>query len=167
MRPLNGTSDVTSDVSLQVDAFVTPGTLLRKERLAAGFSEREVEDLLNLMPGYVSVLERDDYQALRSPAFARGYVRAYGQLMKLDEAELLQAFDDQRDTWELDKKRVETRSLQLQSTGLGVIVGLVTLLMLFFALWWWLGRDQGGAEAVSLNYSEVTVTGIEIPAGEQ
>ncbi len=52
-----------------------------------------MEDLLNLMPGYVAILERDDYQALRSPAFARGYVRAYGQLMELDEAELLRAFD--------------------------------------------------------------------------
>lgn len=158
---------MTSDVLSQVDAFVTPGTLLRKARLAAGFSEREVEDLLNLMPGYVGVLERDDYQALRSPAFARGYVRAYAQLMKLEEAELLAAFDEQRESWEQEKQRVETHSLQLQSTGLGVIVGLVILLMLFFALWWWLGRDQSGAEAVSLSYSEVTVAGIEAPAGKQ
>ena len=75
---------MTSDVSIQVEAFTTPGTLLRCARLAAGFSEREVEDQLNLMPGYVAILERDDYQSLRSPAFARGYVRSYAQLMKLD-----------------------------------------------------------------------------------
>ncbi|MEP4147433.1 MAG: helix-turn-helix domain-containing protein [Halioglobus sp.] len=158
---------MTSDVLSQVDAFVTPGTMLHKARLAADFTEREVEDLLNLMPGYVDVLERDDYQALRSPAFARGYVRAYAQLMKLEEAEVLQAFDEQRETWEQEKQRVETRSLQLQSTGLGVIVGLVTLLLLFFALWWWLGRDQAETDTFSLYYSEVTVAGIDTPAGEQ
>lgn len=158
---------MTSDVSLQVDAFTTPGTLLRKARLAAGFSEREVEDQLNLMPGYVSILERDDYQSLRSPAFARGYVRAYGQLMKLNETELLTAFDEQRENWEQEKKRVETRSLQLQSTGLGVVVGLVTLLLLVFVLWWWLGRDQSVVVIQSVKHSELTVAGAEIPAGEQ
>lgn len=158
---------MTSDVSLQVDAFTTPGTLLRKARLAAGFSEREVEDQLNLMPGYVSILERDDYQSLRSPAFARGYVRAYGQLMKLNETELLTAFDEQRENWEQEKKRVETRSLQLQSTGLGVVVGLVTLLLLVFVLWWWLGRDQSVVVIQSVKHSELMVAGAEIPAGEQ
>ena len=158
---------MTSDVSLQVDAFTTPGTLLRKARLAAGFSEREVEDQLNLMPGYVSILERDDYQSLRSPAFARGYVRAYGQLMKLNETELLTAFDEQRENWEQEKKRVETHSLQLQSTGLGVVVGLVTLLLLVFVLWWWLGRDQSVAVIQSVKHSELMVAGAEIPAGEQ
>ena len=157
---------MTSDVLSQVDAFVTPGALLRKARLNADFTQREVEDRLNLMPGYVELLERDDYQSLRSPAFARGYVRAYAQLMKLEEAAVLAAFDEQRETWEQQKQRVETQSLQLQSTGLGVIVGLVTLLLLFFALWWWSGRDQGGVAAASLYYSEVTVAGIDISAGE-
>ena len=75
------TSDAPPDTPVQVDAFVTPGTLLRNARLLTPLSVREVEDLLNLMPGYVGILERDDYQALRSPAFSRGYVRAYGQLM--------------------------------------------------------------------------------------
>ena len=157
---------MTSDVSAQVDAFVTPGTLLRSARQAQGMSEREVEDRLNLMPGYVTILERDDYQALRSPAFARGYVRAYGQLMKLEETELLAAFDEQRENWEQEKKRVETRALQLQSTGLAVIVGLGILLLMFFALWWWLGRDQAGTDAVAAQSIELTVAGAEIPAGE-
>ena len=141
---------MTSDVSAQVDAFVTPGTLLRSARQAQGMSEREVEDRLNLMPGYVTILERDDYQALRSPAFARGYVRAYGQLMGLDEEELLRAFDEQRDQLSEEKKRVETKSLQLQSTGLGVIAGLVILMLLFAGLWWWQGSgsEMGSASQV-------------------
>lgn len=158
---------MTTDVALQVDAFTTPGTLLREARLEAGFSEREVEDRLNLMPGYVGILERDDYQSLRSPAFARGYVRAYGQLMKLNETELLAAFDEQRENWEQEKKRIETRSLQLQSTGLGVVVGLATLLLLFFVLWWWSGKGQAVAAGQPVTDSELVVAGAVIPAGEQ
>ena len=148
---------MTSDVSAQVDAFVTPGTLLRSARLAEGMSEREVEDRLNLMPGYVTILERDEYQALRSPAFARGYVRAYGQLMGLDEVELLRAFDEQRDQLSEEKKRVETKALQLQSTGLGVVVGLVILMLLFAGLWWWQGSGSEPGPAVQ----------VVTPEGEQ
>ena len=133
---------MTSDISGQVDAFITPGTLLRSARLAEGWSEREVADRLNLMPGYVAILERDDYQALRSPAFARGYVRSYGQLMGLDETELLRAFDDLREGKQQEKKRVETKTLQLQRTGLGIVVGLVTLLLLVAGLWLWQGIDD-------------------------
>lgn len=133
---------MTSDVSAQVDAFVTPGTLLRSARLAEGWSEREVADRLNMMPGYVAILERDDYQALRAPTFARGYVRAYGLLLGLDEAELLRAFDDLREGQKQEKKRVETKSLQLQHTGLGVVVGMLTLLLLVAGLWWWQGSDD-------------------------
>ena len=130
--------------------------MLRTARLAQGLSEREVEDRLNLMPGYVAILERDDYTALRSPAFARGYVRSYGQLMDLDESELLQAFDEQRDQRCEEKKRVETKALQLQSTGLGVIVGLVILLLLFAGLWWWQGNEPDGAAPPAVVFDEVT-----------
>lgn len=136
---------MTTDVSGQVDAFVTAGTLLRTARMAEGLSEREVADRLNLMPGYVAILERDDYQALRAPAFARGYVRSYCQLLGLDEAEVLQAFDEQRQGQQQEKKRVETKSLQLQRTGVGVVVGLVTLLLLVAGLWWWQGSGSAGA----------------------
>ena len=156
---------MTSDVSQQVDAFVTPGTMLRSARLAKQLSTREVEDLLNLMPGYVDILERDDYQALRAPAFARGYVRSFGQLMGLDEKELLQAFDEQRASRTEDKKRVETQSLQLQKTGTGVVVGIGILLLLFLGLWLWQGREAPVAEPpVAPAEAEPAA---QIPEGEQ
>lgn len=136
--------------------------MLRSARLARDLSSREVEDMLNLMPGYVDVLERDDYQALRSPAFARGYIRAYGQLMALDETELLEAFDDQRSSRAEEKKRVETKPLQLQRTGAGVVVGLAVLLLLFVGLWWWQGRDKP-----PVDQPPVTVPGAEVPAQTQ
>lgn len=132
--------------------------MLRSARLERDFSPREMEDQLNLMPGYVDILERDDYQALRSPAFARGYIRAYGQLMGLDENELLAAFDQLRSNEAEEKKRVETKPLQLQRTGTGVIVGLATLVVLFACLWWWQGR--GGATA---DQPSVTTPGPEAP----
>ncbi|MEH6636363.1 MAG: helix-turn-helix domain-containing protein [Halioglobus sp.] len=131
---------MTDDVSRQLDAFITPGTLLKAARQAQDISEREAADRLNLMPNYVAILERDDYKALRSPPFARGYVKAYGKLLGLDEEQLLGAFDRLRDSAEIQQqRRVETRPLQLQRTGFGVVIGLAVLFLLVLALWWWRG----------------------------
>ena len=165
---MSGRGKVTSDVSRQVDAFVTPGTLLRSAREAQNLPEREVAERLNLMPGYVGILERDDYQSLRSPAFARGYVKAYGRLLGLDETELLTAFDVHRDSLEeREKTRVETRPLQLQRTGLGVVIGLAVLLLLVLALWWWQGGDSFGAADTAVSETTEQLVGKQLPAGEQ
>jgi cytoskeletal protein RodZ len=118
---------------VQLDAFITPGSLLKKARMAKGMSEREAADRLNLMPNYVAILERDDYQALRSPPFARGYVKAYGRLLGLMSVfDALNVAEPAR-----QEKRMDTRPLQLQRTGLGVVIGLGILLVLVVALWWW------------------------------
>jgi len=137
---------VTEEAARQLDAFTTPGTLLKAAREAQGIGERDAADRLNLMPGYVAILERDDYQALRSPPFARGYVKAYGKLLGLDEEQLLDCFDQLREGDQAQElKRVVTRPLQLQRTDLGVVTGLAVLLLLVLALWWWQG---GEAESV-------------------
>jgi cytoskeletal protein RodZ len=130
-----------TDEAVQLDAFTTPGSLLKKARKAQGMSEREAADRLNLMPNYVAILERDDYQALRSPPFARGYVKAYGRLLGLDERQLMSVFDALNVAEPpQQEKRMDTRPLQLQRTGLGVVIGLGILLVLVVALWWW---DKG------------------------
>ena len=137
---------MTDQGARQLDAFTTPGRLLKTAREAQGIPEREAADRLNLMPGYVAILERDDYEALRSPPFARGYVKAYGKLLGLDEEQLLTCFDQLGDSdQEQLQKRVETRPLQLQRTGLGVVIGLAVLLLLVLTLWWRQG-DQAQDE---------------------
>ncbi len=145
---------------------MTPGALLKAEREKQGLREREVADRLNMMPGYVAILERNDYQALRSPAFARGYVKAYGRLLELDVDELLRLFDEQRAAQgEVERKRVTTRPLQLQHTGIGVVVGLGVLLVLVLALWWW----QGSGDVETPPAAPVTipeVVGDDAPTGD-
>ena len=127
----------------QMHTSVSPGALLRAAREARGMDAREADERLKLVPGYVAILERDDYQALRSPAFARAYVKAYGRLLGLHENELLGAFDRLCEASQppvrRPDQRVRARPLQLQRTGRGVITGLVTLLLLVLALWWWQG----------------------------
>jgi cytoskeleton protein RodZ len=142
---------VNEQAGRQVDAFTTPGSLLKAARLAEGMSEREAADRLNLMPDYVGIIERDDYDALRSPAFARGYVRAYGRLLGLEEQPLLELFDELGGAQVEAPGRIETRPMQLQATGVGVVIGLAVLLLLVVLLWWWKGvpgeRGEAGSSA--------------------
>jgi hypothetical protein len=48
------------------------------------------------------------------------------------------------------EKRVQTRPLQLQRTGLGVVTGLGILLLLILTLWWW-EKGQGEQPLPELN----------------
>lgn len=138
----------------QIDAFSTPGTVLKAARLSRGISEREAADLLNLMPDYVGILERDDYQALRSPAFARGYVKTYGRMLGIDEEQLLSLYEEVMARGPAQhERRIETRPLQLQSTGVGVVVGLGVLLLLVAALWWW--QDDEPQRTSGMDSSDV------------
>ncbi len=139
---MSAPATATEGALRQIDAFITPGSLLKAARESRGMTEREAADRLHLMPDYVAIIERDDYQALRSPSFARGYVKAYGRLMGLDEAHLLSVYDEFGGA-SLDAlpKRIETRPLQLQHTGAGVVIGLVVLGLLVAVLWWMRGSN--------------------------
>ena len=118
----------------------TPGEQLRTARLGRNMPEEEVAERLNWLPSYVSIVERDDYGALRRPAFARGYVKAYGKLLALEEAELMQAFDalQGENAAGAAARRVSGNGMApLQRTGLGVVVGLVVLALLLVGMWYW------------------------------
>ena len=144
-----------TDQAVQLDAFATPGTLLKAAREKQGLSAREAADRLNFMPNYVEILERDDYGALRSPPFARGYVKAYGRLLGLDEQQLLSLFDQRSGVQvEQRKPRVETRPQQFQRTGVGVVIGLGVLSLLVAALWWW-GREQNEATGQVIDHDQL------------
>ena len=148
---------------VQLDAFITPGTLLKTAREAQQLSEREVADRLNWMPGYTAIIERDDFQALRRPAFARGYVKAYGKMLGVDEAQLLAAFD-QLATGDIPlREKRSSRPVQLQRTGLGVVTGLVLLALLVLAIWWWRGEPEAVMPAPAKDVSSAAETGAAAP----
>jgi len=60
------------------------GDRLRQAREAQKMSIDEVATRLNLKPAIVQALEKDQYQHLPCAAYARGYLRGYARLMRLD-----------------------------------------------------------------------------------
>jgi len=136
------TSLSTEQVLQKVDAFSSPGSLLKASREAQGMTAREVADALNIVPGYVRLLEEDNYQALANPGFARGYVKNYGRLLEIAPEQILPLYDELvAQSPASAKRRVETRPMQLQATGVGMVVGSVTLVAVVVLLWLWQGAQ--------------------------
>ena len=145
---------------------LSPGAMLRASREAQQMNEREAADRLNWLPRYVRQIESDEYGALHSPAFARGYIRAYGKMLGLDGEELIAAFEVLTGgEFEGGRgKHIVTEPLQLQRTGLGVVVGLGVLVLLVVGLWWWQGDRSQYSESAASGGEQVQSTD-ERPSG--
>jgi cytoskeleton protein RodZ len=68
------------------------GELLRQQREALGLDLRDVADVLKIKPNYLAALEAGRPDLLPGPTYAIGFVRAYGEHLKLDGNEMLGRF---------------------------------------------------------------------------
>lgn len=76
-------------------ADLSPGKLLIWGRERAGLTQEQVAKELYMTLAKVRALENDEYGRLHSNTFARGYLRAYANLVKLDVERVLLAYDQQ------------------------------------------------------------------------
>ena len=67
----------------------TAGKKLAAAREGWGLSVQEVADNLNLGVNIIEAVEADEYDKLPGSTFARGYIRAYANLLRLDPDELI------------------------------------------------------------------------------
>ena len=72
---------------------VNPGETLRQARESNGWSLAEVALKLNLTTTSLGNLEAGAFDKLPGHTFARGYIRAYAKLLGIDQAVLVQEFD--------------------------------------------------------------------------
>ena len=71
----------------------TPGVILRRARLAAGFTKAQVAQQLNMTAARIKALELDDYHKLPGEVFVKGYLRAYAKLLNLDGHNLIATYE--------------------------------------------------------------------------
>ena len=69
------------------------GQLLRDAREAQGVTLEEAAMRLRLMHRQIEAMERDDFESLGQPVFARGFVRNYARLLGLASEPLLARMD--------------------------------------------------------------------------
>lgn len=67
----------------------SPGAQLAARRQQFGWTVEQVASQINLAPRQIEAIEADDFAALPGMAVARGFVRAYAKLLKLDATPLM------------------------------------------------------------------------------
>ena len=123
---------------------VNPGETLRQARESNGWSLAEVALKLNLTTTSLSNLEDGAFDKLPGHTFARGYIRAYAKLLGMDQAVLVQQFDQSTGT---DSQGSSVHSLGRIEEPVRVshtILRIVSLLLLVAVIgggfvWW---QDQ-------------------------
>lgn len=74
-------------------AQINPGEVLRRARESRELSLADAALQLNLTQTMLGYIETGAFDKMSGHTFARGYVRAYAKLLKLDPAQLVEQFD--------------------------------------------------------------------------
>ena len=141
---------------------LNPGETLRQARESKNWSLPDVALRMNLTVTSLSNLENGQFEKLPGHTFARGYVRAYAKLLGLDQAALVDQFDQYTGT---DGKGSSVHALgRIEepvrlSHNILRIVSLLLLLVLVGGgfLWWQDQASQRGKEPSGLNLEHVEV----------
>ncbi|MDD0997410.1 helix-turn-helix domain-containing protein [Pseudomonas sp. TNT2022 ID1044] len=145
---------------------VNPGETLRQARETNGWSLAEVALKLNLTVNSLSNLEAGAFDKLPGHTFARGYIRAYAKLLGMDQAVLVQQFDQSTGT---DSQGSSVHSLGRIEEPVRVshtILRIVSLLLLVAVIgggfvWW---QDQTALrtkDLIGLTPEHVEVEGAD------
>jgi cytoskeleton protein RodZ len=145
---------------------VIPGETLRQARESNGWSLAEVALKLNLTVTSLSNLEAGAFDKLPGHTFARGYIRAYAKLLGMDQAVLVQQFDQSTGT---DSQGSSVHSLGRIEEPVRVshtILRIVSLLLLIAVIgggfvWWQDQTSQRTKESIGLAPEHVEVEGAD------
>lgn len=132
-------------------AMPGPGAHLAAQRQAVGWTVEQVANQLNLAPRQVQALEEDNYVALPGMVIARGFVRSYAKLLKLDPAPLLAMISERAtpspETLELRRTLsatfTESNLPMANRSGSGAKWLAVLLVVLLLAAGGWLAWREG------------------------
>ncbi len=124
------------------------GQTLEKERIALGWSQRDVSDQINLSVAVINSLEVGDYESLPPPTFIKGYIRSYAKLLELDPEPLVQAYggyaspasnviptSESHHTTQNNTEEQNESSFNLSIVGILVIILLAMGIWLYNPLW--------------------------------
>ena len=153
-------------------AVVNPGELLRAERERVGFTTDEVATHLHLSRTTLGYLEAGRFDRLPGDTFARGYVRSYARLLKLDPNTMARHYDryvgaEGRETRVSSINRIEGVPRRGARLTMVLSTVLIVVVMLGLGLWWWnVSRDPGLPQErsdVSALIDDVQVDSMTLP----
>ena len=139
------------------------GVLLAKARKAQKLSVEDVAASLRLSVAKINALEADDFLVISDPTLARGFIRSYARLLKLDPEPLLMAHRQLIPAEIVNPIGVKTEvvSSPVQSSSFGkksIILGLV--LVVIILVWFFGFHSESDPDVAEVNVSMATQESI-------
>ena len=146
---------------------VNPGETLRQARESNGWSLAEVALKLNLTSTSLANLEAGAFDKLPGHTFARGYIRAYAKLLGIDQAVLVQEFDQFTGTDAQGSNVHGLGRIEEPTRVSHTILRIVSLLLLIAVIgggfvWW---QDQASQRSKDLTSNALEHVEVESADG--
>ncbi|HGM5581884.1 TPA: RodZ domain-containing protein [Pseudomonas putida] len=143
-----------------------PGDILRQARENRNWSQAEVARKLNLTVTSLNNLETGAFDKLPGHTFARGYIRAYAKLMDMDQAPLVEAFDQITGTHAKGSEvhalgRIE-EPVRLSHNILRVVSLLLLVAVVGGGFFWW--QDQSSLRGKDL--AKIALEHVEVESAD-
>ena len=145
---------------------VNPGDTLRNAREAKGWALADVAAQLNLSAQSLQQLEAGAFEKLPGHTFSRGYVRAYAKLLGMDQALLVQEFDQFTGT---DSQGANVHSLgrieepaRLSQSILKIVTLCLLLVLGAGGFFWW----QGDVDRRDLLSPDLALEHVEVDGAD-
>ncbi|MCH7815711.1 MAG: helix-turn-helix domain-containing protein [Proteobacteria bacterium] len=118
-------------------AGTTAGEVLRQERLRRGWTEKDVAEQLHITKHYIKALETNSFEKLPGAVFAKGYIKNYAALLKVDQAELLRLYEEfnTRQSAAQAKKNAQTSMHKRDRNKPWVVLSVIGFVGGFTVLW--------------------------------
>ena len=119
------------------------GDLLRQRREALGRDLTEIAAALRIKPAYLAALEEGRPDRLPGPAYAAGFVRAYGEHLGLDGGEILRRF--RAESGALDAKPDLSFPMPLGERGIpggSMLLAALILALCGYGAWYYLSSAE-------------------------
>ncbi|MFO8089389.1 MAG: DUF4115 domain-containing protein [Desulfatiglandaceae bacterium] len=94
MKEIDKEFEVSDNDFPEKNSVVELGNRLRAAREAKNLDYRDLTETTRLRPRFLEALERGDWDALPSPALARGFIATYARALDLDAAGLIERHSD-------------------------------------------------------------------------
>lgn len=151
-----------------------PGQRLKKARDMRGMTVAQVARELYISERYLQAIEADNYALLPEPAFVRGYMRRYAQLVQLSPDDIVAGFDEsyaadsrtpEPDTRPLNPVQLlgDLKEVRLPWGRLFSLASLLLLLVLLAGAIFWKGIGSSDTPVVAVP-DAVPVVPADVPA---
>lgn len=141
------------------------GDMLKQARTEKNITIQDVHNITKIMPKYLTAIEEGRWEVLPGPAYTRGYIRSYAEVVEVDGDYLIELFDEflEDNTDEIHEpkeqlqkehnktsKRVLKKMSQSESTKgwATVLVGVVLLLMFIKFSSVWLDHNKRNTDSI-------------------